>query len=369
MKCGISNTYTLLQFMWSQKYKYCQKCGTTKHKYIARGLCENCYNKDIESRHKPVKRTRGKASKELSKPILEQLYIHDNLSLADIAKLKDCSRQYINKKMKEYNIPTRSKSAARELALRKEKLTFKKNRDGIEEEIILQYNEINDTFFSKWSSAMAYVLGVIATDGCIVKYSAPHSKRTYQRLSIDQKEKELLNKILFLMKSNIKIYKRINNENDFIHTIQITNDKIVNELLGLGITERKSNTLVFPNIPKEYVRHFIRGCWDGDGSIYKSNNQYRANYISGSLPFISQMVDILKSIGLEAIKIFEQKTKNNIVYYFTINGNYYCTKLFYYLYYNVKPEQYLERKYNLFVEAVIRNTKKEEFAAYKARIK
>jgi len=26
--------------------------------------------------------------------------------------------------------------------------------------------------------------------------------------------------------------------------------------------------MAFPKIPDEYIRHFVRGCWDGDGTVY-----------------------------------------------------------------------------------------------------
>lgn len=345
--------------MWSTKYKYCQSCGTTEYIHIARGLCKKCYNKDIENRHRPNERIRGKASKELSKKKLESLYIKKQLSMSEIAKLNNCSRQYVHKKLKEFKIPARPKTVTRNLALQNHKLSYTKIKNGHEELITMQHNFLDEDFFSKWTSEMAYVLGIIATDGCVTTYTAPHSKKKYKRLSIDQKESELLEKVLSLLKSNIKIYKRRNNDNDIIHTIQITNKKVVNDVIGFGITERKSLTLKFPEMPKEYVRHFIRGCWDGDGSIFINGNKYRANYISGSINFISKMIEILISVGFNNVKLLETKKEQHSIYYFYIDGNYYCTKLYYYLYYEVPPGQYLERKNKLFLKAVRLNAIKE----------
>ena len=41
------------------------------------------------------------------------------------------------------------------------------------------------------------------------------------------------------------------------------------------ITSDKSYNITFPNIPKQYIYHFIRGYLDGDGHInYKGSTEY-----------------------------------------------------------------------------------------------
>lgn len=44
---------------------------------------------------------------------------------------------------------------------------------------------------------------------------------------------------------------------------------MVGDLIKLGITPRKSHTLQYPKLPKQFERHFMRGLLDGDGSIKK----------------------------------------------------------------------------------------------------
>ncbi|MEL3972227.1 LAGLIDADG family homing endonuclease [Rossellomorea oryzaecorticis] len=39
-----------------------------------------------------------------------------------------------------------------------------------------------------------------------------------------------------------------------------------------GIQPNKSLSIQLPTIPDSYLNHFIRGYFDGDGSIYKSRN-------------------------------------------------------------------------------------------------
>ena len=149
-------------------YSQCIKCGSSDKPHISRGLCKSCYDKDIERRHKDNERIQnyGGSSKLLTAEYLAENYTKQNKSLSDIAKETNCSRQYVHKKLKEHPIPLRSKSAARDLALTKDKLKFERhNEDGTSSFVSLKKVNVNENFFSSWSSAMAYVLGVIYTDG------------------------------------------------------------------------------------------------------------------------------------------------------------------------------------------------------------
>ena len=153
---------------WALHHSQCIKCGSCDKPHVSRGLCKSCYNKDIEKRHKDNERNQnyGCSSKLLTAEYLAENYINQNKSLADIAMETNCSRQYVHKKLKEYSIPLRTKSAARDLALTKDKLKFERiNEDGTSSFISLRKINVNENYFSSWSSAMAYVLGVICTDG------------------------------------------------------------------------------------------------------------------------------------------------------------------------------------------------------------
>ena len=61
--------------MWARKFERCIKCGTTKIRHIARGFCANCYQKDIEKRHKDHPRGLRIAAKKLTKQYITQSII------------------------------------------------------------------------------------------------------------------------------------------------------------------------------------------------------------------------------------------------------------------------------------------------------
>jgi len=63
----------------------------------------------------------------------------------------------------------------------------------------------------------------------------------------------------------------------------------------LGGKERKSLDCKFPYVPKRFFPDFIRGVFDGDGSIYKTYKEtYGSSITSGSKNFIYGLHEALK---------------------------------------------------------------------------
>jgi hypothetical protein len=70
-----------------------------------------------------------------------------------------------------------------------------------------------------------------------------------------------------------------------------------------GIKPNKSNTVEFPNVPDEYMSHFIRGYFDGDGHIYRS--KYYVCFVGVSKLFMYKLTSILieRAIDSRMVKI------------------------------------------------------------------
>ena len=110
--------------------------------------------------------------------------------------------------MRSLGIKPRDKTTARTLALTKGKLIFERpDEDGQGRSVTLQKRICNEDFFSEWSDKMAYVLGVICSDGYLFSYKENLKKpqRLMSYVGLWQKEPELLEKILSLMECNAKL--------------------------------------------------------------------------------------------------------------------------------------------------------------------
>ncbi len=344
---------------WSQKYAFCIKCGDNQTRHVARGLCLECYEKESYNRHSGGHNYRPIQAKLTYQYIFEE-YVNKKRSLADIAKDCKCTRQNIYKKLKLWDIPTRDKSEASELAHERGKLVFKReDEQGNITEVVKQKIKVNENFFSNWSNEMAWVLGLIYTDGNLLisfmKDNRYKKEFPMKRVSLSQKEPEILNKALKLMNCNAKlIYSRRREYKKTVagemYRFTINHEKIYDDLTKLGLTPNKSKTITFPDIPEQHVRHFIRGCWDGDGSVFLNRWEYMntkpkiaASFTSGSKTFIESMAHVLEKAGLPKRDI-KRDRESYLIRYHTNQ----CRLLYQYLYQDVPSEQYLERKYKIF---------------------
>ncbi len=296
-------------------------------------------------------------SKELTAEILKEQYIVQGKSLQDIAETFHCTRQNIYHLMKKYGIDRRSRGDARVSAIKQGKFGD-----------AFYYDNIDELFFAEWSPAMAWVLGVIYTDGCL------HRGKTGWRVSVSSMDAELLNKIKFLMHSDKPLSSRTQSydKSKEIFYFQFHREKLINDLMQLGLVERKSLVMKFPGMPNIFVRHFIRGCWDGDGSVYiNKKGLLRANYISGSYDFLNLLVMHLYKAGItqkrltvhltydERAKLLQEfpnetypltihKTTNSNAYYVAFQREDRLRLFYDYLYRDVDETMYLERKKSVF---------------------
>ncbi len=269
--------------------------------------------------------------KELTKEILFDLYVKERQSLGDIAELYNVSRTAIYKKLNKYGLRQRSKSEARLEAQKQGKLSQ-------------QFFDIDENFFTRWSPGMAYALGLLITDGCVSKSGT---------VSLCLNDKELLEKVKYAMRAehNITASMRQNG----LYCFRFTRENMVRDLCELGVVPSKSLVVKFPDVPREYLSDFIRGVFDGDGSVYFEPRSpkcpLRSKFVSSSQQFIEGLHMALESLGLPKRKIYQQKTKNAWSYSL-IFCHRYSKKLFEILYKNTKNGLFLDRKYRRFLEGL-----------------
>lgn len=335
---------------WSRNHDCCVECGTTERPHTSRGLCRTCYQAATAARHRPDWVCDGPRGlpQALTKERLEDLYVRQGLSLADIAKLFNCTRQNILRYMKRLGIDRRSMQESRVLAITQGKVGYETNDDdGSTTSRVLQRRTVDSDFFKTWSRAMAWVLGVVCTDGNLYEgrpRTNTHAGAT-PRLSIGQKDPELLYKVAQLMKCDVPLaHSKGRGMRGELYHLSIGDPTIYRDLLALGITPRKSKTLSFPRVPKAYLRDFIRGCWDGDGTVYTDDRgRGCASFGSASAAFLDAMVAKLCQLGMPMPTVHTESRSPSYRYFRYFGRN--CIRLFHLFYDNTESEMCLHRKY------------------------
>ncbi len=120
---------------------------------------------------------------------------------------------------------------------------------------------VNEEYFKSWSNNMAYVLGFILADGCIIKGTYKGYSDSL-KFGVQLSDIDILEKIKKELKAEHKI-SLVKNAAHFCISSQI----LVNALKKLSIFYRKSLNEHLPNVPAQYVKDFIRGIVDGDGGM------------------------------------------------------------------------------------------------------
>lgn len=128
----------------------------------------------------------------------------------------------------------------------------------------------NEDYFKKIDSQdKAYFLGFIASDGCIYKPNTPN-KQNILRISIQKNDEEVLIKLQEALKTNkpLGYLTKKKSKREYV-SLEISSNKIVEDIENVGLHERKTYGNTIANIDEKYMPAFIRGYIDGDGSITK----------------------------------------------------------------------------------------------------
>jgi hypothetical protein len=197
---------------------------------------------------------------------------------------------------------------------------------------------------------MAWVLGVVCTDGNLY-FGRPRTDEhagSGMRLSIAQKEPELLQKVARLMRCDIPLrHSGRSGIRGEVHTLAIDDQKICRDLLLLGVRPKKSKTLELPPVPQEYLRDFIRGCWDGDGTVYiDKRGRGHAAFGSASAAFLDALLATLCQMGMRVPTVHTESRSPGYRYFRFFGRD--CARLFHLLYDDTGSEMFLERKYAVF---------------------
>lgn len=219
---------------------------------------------------------------------------------------------------------------------------------------IIITNHQNKTKFNQYifdcidTEEKAYWLGFLYANGYID--SSPlydNKKSTYNfELSLALKDLVHLEKFNAFMKHenyNIKI-------DSYRCRWYITNKHLWTILNNYGCIPQKSLTLEFPNEnifkDKSLIRHFIRGYFDGDGSVCKYINKSELIVPQVSILGTPNFMEKYKSFFWKTNKLVKNHNSDK-----TLILSYNSTKAVAFLYYIYKNSSiYLDRKYQKFIK-------------------
>jgi hypothetical protein len=137
------------------------------------------------------------------------------------------------------------------------------------------FNKIDDQIIGP---DVMYWLGFITADGNVM--NKQETKSYFLTIKLSLKDIVHLQKIQNCLKSNAKI-KIINTQKDLARCVIVFNSKyLVNSLKKYNIIPNKKKIYEFPSIliHHKFINSFIRGYFDGDGSVSIKNNSLRLNF-------------------------------------------------------------------------------------------
>jgi DNA-binding transcriptional regulator WhiA len=112
-----------------------------------------------------------------------------------------------------------------------------------------------------WSSDLAYAVGLITSDGSLSK-----DGRHIDLTSSDIQQLETFKNVLGL---TVKIGTKTNRVSKKMqYRVQFGNVELYRWLETIGLFSNKSKTVSSINVPDDYFADFLRGLFDGDGSIW-----------------------------------------------------------------------------------------------------
>lgn len=200
----------------------------------------------------------------------------------------------------------------------------------------------NPSFFHTIdTSDKAYFLGLLMSDGYIM--NSLYNKEV--GIALQCCDKYILEKLNNYISPTKKLSKYKNS-----YKWKVASPEMYKDLQQYGITENKSHTdYIYPNIPKEFDRDFIRGYFDGDGCISVKSTGYNViSFCCNSKIFLESLASVLISYGIYTRPIYTGKNRCNQplhTLYLSGRANKSLFKKFLY----DKAETFLSRKFNKFM--------------------
>ena len=208
---------------------------------------------------------------------------------------------------------------------------------------------VNDNYFDVENERMAYLLGFLAADGCVRKES------NEIKVSLSAVDKEFLE--IFYSEIGGHPVKSFTTQEGFdVVSWSCTSKHIKEQLKKYNIIPQKTFNFSFPrNLDKKYWRDFIRGYFDGDGSVSTAGpSAIRFQICSATKDVLETIINFFEENEIPRVSIMTREGKHPLYYfqYSTVSTR----KIFNILYY--KGCLSLPRKKEKYEQILYKNLKK-----------
>ena len=213
----------------------------------------------------------------------------------------------------------------------------------------MRKHNLNENFFKTWSKEMAYTFGFIIADGCI---SGGDNHQYLLSIGLKSIDRHILESFCNLMGYTGPIYDYLPKNQS---QLAINSKEIFHDLSNLGLTPRKSLTLEWlDNIPEEYMSHYLRGFFDGDGSVFpikhpSQKRPYIGINFTGTKPFLKELKkELNKRLNNDYGYIRKIIVKSGEYFQLVYSGDETIKRLLDYLYQDSDESTRLSRKYKIY---------------------
>lgn len=205
----------------------------------------------------------------------------------------------------------------------------------------------------------AYVLGFLYSDGSL------NSDKQTVSLSLQEGDMWILEQIRKELKSTKPLeFLDYSNKHTFGYSYKnqyrllLFSKHICNELIKKGVVQNKSLKISFPTfLPDNLVSHFIRGVYDGDGSIYRQIKSPKNHAVTVTITATESFCISLQQICKEKLNInagiYDASCHNGITKVFMLSGRNVCKTFLDWIYQD--STMHLPRKYQRYIEYYTEN--------------
>jgi LAGLIDADG-like domain len=180
-----------------------------------------------------------------------------------------------------------------------------------------------------WNPELAYLAGLVASDGCMSKDG--------RHMVVTSKDTEILEIAMNILGIRPKIKQKIGGFGTIGYDLQFSNVALYDFFYNAGLHPAKSKTISKILIPNCYYADFLRGEFDGDGSVigfwdkrWRSSFMYYVSFCSASDPFLSWLQKTNTTLAFTTNGSIHKGTRANNLSYAKSDS----LKLFNFMYYS-----------------------------------